>query len=397
MKKKMRVVGYVATIVAVLFSSAALAQQYIGVCNDPADEDLFRCLREISSYTNWMVVQNTSATTGKLQQEIDDLYKGLQEEWRGPLRKQTYMRRFYLLVPAFLMVYLFSILFAQRSYPPRFPPGKPARWRAEKGAIMVCAIGLMVILIGERCWTYRQMGKEYDLLPTAVEPFIHVRSPVELVNHADKPCELLFKEDNILLSRCKEDWSRGSPLDRSRLATSRITDPELIRNLIAIGRVCQLRSLPTWFTEPSAMFDVKMSCPVSADKDGGVTLGDLHGLFDDFRTWSGTQGGALLKLENAFGVRAIEDDSQYRTKVQALIGQGDYRIYQEQFERKSALWVGIVGILLLFFSEAIYYCRRQQLDGGSEKHGKWQQRTILGGLVVSSLALVLVFAVTMLS
>jgi hypothetical protein len=381
----------------VFLGSTAVAQEYTSICNDPGDRALFSCFHEIAAYTNWMVVRNNAAVEGKLQQAVNTLYKGVQEQWTGPLRKRTYMRLLYVLAPTLILIYFLLVLYIQRAYPPRVPPGGRAQWGAEKLAIVGLPIVLLGALIGERVFTYYNMEKDYALLPKTIGAFVHVRTPGEVVNYTEKPCDLVYQENDILLARCMQDWADQSAREKQRFVlTSGFTDPELLRSLIRVGEACQeAERLPYWFNNKSGTFEVKMDCPVFADNEAGVTLGHFRGLFDELQSW--LSGSGTLTLENAFGVRSTTGDLVYRDKVQSLIGTDKDRTHREQFARESAVWIGICFLLFVTAAGSIYVCRREQLEGGSAGHGRGVKAVLQSGAGLAAALLLLIVYLVMVS
>jgi len=299
----------------------------------------------------------------------------------------------YVLVPAVLLVYYLVVVGVRKYFPPVLPADGPPRWRVEQLAIIAGACGLIVVLGGERWLTYHAMKREYDLLQRAPERFVHIPTPKALVNLISKPCDLWGDIDIVLASRCQEDWNRGAPLKSSRLLTSSFTDPALIKSLSAIGTVCdKVAPLPTWFkASGSGLFAVKMECPVFEAGEGVVTVGALQEWFSALRKWLDPQEPpSTLALENAFKGKDLAGEVVYRRKVETLIGPDAYRGYREQFVQSSLPWVGLGVVLLLLSMGTSLYWRTQELNKGSARLGQWLSTGLGAGVIVSTLALVVI-------
>ena len=217
------------------------------VCESPDDKPWTGCLTEIAKYTAWMVVPSTDVSPGDLQSAIDGIYGDLQQEWTGPLRSRTHVRWLFLMVPGGLLAYLIIIFVVSRLFPPRFPPGGDPIWTAEKLMIVLAGLIICCVWIAERMYSYEEMNAQYRIVSDAITPFIHLRAPAQLANATSNPCEAIYKDSDLLLGLCRQEWASGARLALGRLLKSRFAKESLLQSLIAIGRRCQNVQIPKWW------------------------------------------------------------------------------------------------------------------------------------------------------
>lgn len=356
----------------VLMTMGATASAQSTFCTEAeaADPTFFSCMHSVADYTQWMVAPNREAQKGKLNQAIDQLYEDLQNDWTGPLSDQRYVRRLYILIPALLGLYLLALyLIIRYSNPPADFRGPP-KWGLEKLFIFGLAIVCIGIVVGERVYTYTRMEREYQLVPSAIERFIHVRPPAQLANATGRECETLFQDNDVLLARCKARWANQSEVRQTRLLTSSFTDPELVRGLINIGTTCRQARVPEWIARPDALQEVRMECPLLSSGDSVVTLGNLRDLYSGLPRWLMPQDGGLLHLENAFHVSDTGGGLVYQQRVEALLGREVYKDYRRRFLETSAFWGAGLFLFLIVGAFGTYTLRRRQLEEGLGNEGR---------------------------
>lgn len=383
--------GTIALFMLVL-GTVGLEAQPDDICQEPADKPFRACLSEIARYTTWMVTPGADVARGELQQALDDVYRSVQEEWTGPLRARTYLKWIYVLIPSVVLLYVVAVFWAPKIFPPLLPPGEQPKWTGEKLVIVLGSLAAMTVLVGERIVTYRSMNAQYALIPEAIGRFVHLRPPAELASATVNPCEVVFKNSDLLLGLCSEDWARQARMSLARLIHSTFAKPSLLQSPIAIGSACQKVSrVPQWW-DPAGQAEpgervMKLDCQVYQSGSSSVSGRDLA-VLAELPKWLSGSGPTVpaLKLENAFRVQTAGGGSDvYREKVQALVGSDSYRGYREQYQRASWRWIGSTVGFLFAITVFLYFSRQQELVGGSSQWGQ-VRRALLFILICLSFA-----------
>jgi hypothetical protein len=366
-------------------------------CEEGADRQFAACLHELGAYTAWMVVPSTdNALPGDLQKAIDEVYTSVQEEWTGPLRAQVHVKWMYVYVPASILLYALLVAFVTWRFRPIIRTTGP-RWTIEKATIIGGAAVLSILLVCERIVAYDRMNAQYEMIPRAITHLVHLNPPEQLANATGNPCEVRYKDDDLALSLCGEDWARKARV--SPIIRNSLTRESVLRGTMPVGRACAaVVQVPLWWDSAGAVEPgeraMKMSCPVYKN----VKAKDLSFL-TDMRKWLfGTGGGQrVLKLEDAFNVQTPGGGgSVYREKVHILIDDQGYKAYREEFLRRSWPWTTAGVVLLIVIAGLLYHARRQELQYGS---AAWGARCRRGLPLIALLAIVVLagslWAVTM--
>lgn len=345
-----------------------------------------------------MVVPSDTAPKHTLQLAIDGLYKDVQQDWTGPLRSRTYLRRAYILGPLAILLFAALIILVRRLSPPVLHAMAEPTWRPEQVAIVAGVLIIVVFFIAERFITYDRMTSDYKLVNEAVKPFVHLDFPAVLVNYTSNPCDLAWGSNPALLAQCKEDFARGAQQKATRVKTSHFTDPLLLRELIALGRNCNRVTLPAWWADRASnegLYQAGLDCELLRVNGDVVAIRNLA-VAPALVPWLAGQAGrnvSRLELEGTFGVQSTGGDPVYKRKVAELLG--DFASYKQQYIVNSVgvlLPAAVVAVLLAIF---LWSTRHRELIGGSRRSAKWHRLATTSALSIGLMGTVAAAIVTL--
>jgi hypothetical protein len=379
-----------AVVVLTLCTSTTGNAQPQELCEDVADAEFRGCLGALAEYGSWMIVPGREVPPGELQQAIDQIYKSVQEEWTGPLRRRVHVRPLYVYLPLLLALYVAAILVTSRLVRPHFPSNGPPLWRVEKMAIIGGLLFSLGIIFGERAIAYARMNEDYVLVQKTVQRFVHLRSPRQLANATTNPCEVYFSDDDSLVGICKQDWAAQARSGLSRLIGTRLTSKPLLKQTVHIGQACgSVGVLPAWWSQTGDQSErlMKLGCEVYRSGDSSVRFEHFMGL-GGLSSWLRGGGESTdLRLEDIFAVQNVGGGGAvYRQKITALVGSEAYADYRQHFLAESWKLGGGAAVVLVFVAFLLYYARRAELHSGSRS---WARLRIYcaNGVVLLAMAL----------